>query len=142
MDLINKYINHVTWLNNALKEHNKFLNIEVKSLSKEKYFLINKSFQKANYFLQIYLKLSQNFIKGYQLLIINNRLNKIHLFNLKNNYLIRSKMYFSDFSMYIKQLRIEIASNKLSTIVLEIKNITSLLTNLESDINFLIGKIF
>ena len=63
MDQVNKYLNHITWLLNALKEHNAVINKDIKNKMKQKRYLINKSFQKFYYSFSVYTILEINFEK-------------------------------------------------------------------------------
>lgn len=143
MNQINKYLNHITWLLNALKEHNKILNQDLKYKMNDKVFINNKNFQKYFYFFSIYLKLANNIEKGYQLIITSNKVNRTSIYTLKNTYLIRCAIQFKNAGNYLKSARQEIFSkNSLSLIFSEMKNIASLLMQLESDMNFLIINLY
>lgn len=136
----NKYINHISWLISALKEHNKIINQDLKYKINEKIFINNKSFQQYYYFFNLYLKLFSNIDKGYNIILSSNKINKTNLITLKNIYLNRCAENFKNAGIYLKKSKQEllIYSESFSLLFHEMKNIASLLMYLESDINFLI----
>ena len=140
MDQVDKYLNHITWLLNALKEHNAVINKDIKNKMKEKRYLINKSFQKFYYSFSLYTKLEINVEKGYKILLTSHKVNKKSILTLKNVYLNRGKILLQDALLYLNNSCFELNINKNETSLInqEIKNIASLLNTLESDMNFLI----
>lgn len=144
MNQINKYLNHLTWLLNALKEHNKILNQDLKFKMNDKVFINNKNFQKYYYYFSIYLKLASNIEKGYRLIITSNKVNRTSIYTLKNTYLNRCAIQFKNAGNYLKISRQEIciSVNSFSLLFIEMKNIASLLLQLESDMNFLIINLY
>ena len=140
MDQVDKYLNHITWLLNALKEHNAVINKDIKNKMKEKRYLINKSFQKFYYSFSLYTKLEINVEKGYKILLTSHKVNKKSMLTLKNVYLNRGKILLQDALLYLNNSCFELNINKYETSLInqEIKNIASLLNTLESDMNFLI----
>ncbi len=140
----NKYINHISWLINALKEHNKIINQDLKYKMNEKIFISNKNFQQYYYLFNIYLKLFSNIDKGYNIILSNNKINKTSLITLKNTYLNRCAKNFKNAGIYLKKSRQELSMNleSFSLLFHEMKNIASLLMYLESDINFLILNLY
>lgn len=140
MDQVDKYLNHITWLLNALKEHNAVINKDIKNKMKEKRYLINKSFQKFYYSFSLYTKLEINVEKGYKILLTSHKVNKKSMLTLKNVYLNRGKILLQDALLYLNNSCFELNINKNETSLInqEIKNIASLLNTLESDMNFLI----
>ena len=140
----NKYINHISWLINALKEHNKIINQDLKYKMNEKIFISNKNFQQYYYLFNIYLKLFSNIDKGYNIILSNNKINKASLITLKNIYLNRCANNFKNAGIYLKKSRQELSMNleSFSLLFHEMKNIASLLMHLESDINFLILNLY
>ena len=140
----NKYINHISWLINALKEHNKIINQDLKYKMNEKIFISNKNFQQYYYLFNIYLKLFSNIDKGYNIILSNNKINKASLITLKNTYLNRFANNFKNAGIYLKKSRQELSMHleSFSLLFHEMKNIASLLMYLESDINFLILNLY
>lgn len=140
----NKYINHISWLINALKEHNKIINQYLKYKMNEKIFISNKNFQQYYYLFNIYLKLFSNIDKGYNIILSNNKINKASLITLKNTYLNRCANNFKNAGIYLKKSKQELSMNleSFSLLFHEMKNIASLLMYLESDINFLILNLY
>ena len=138
MNQINKYLNHITWTLNALKEHIQIVNKQVKSKIKEKEYLININFQKFNYCFNLFYKLEKSIEKGYKILLTTNKVNKKSLSTLHNIYLYRSEVQLNESIFYLKSYQLQGNNNSfIISIFSEIKNIASLLNNLESDINFL-----
>lgn len=144
MNQINKYLNHITWILNALKEHHKIINQELKFRMSEKPFINNKNFQAYYYNFTMYMKLENNLEKGYRLILSNNKINKKAIITLKATYLNRCALNFKTAGNYLKMSRqeMQVSSSLFSVFFVEMKNIASLLMNLESDINFLIMNLF
>lgn len=105
----NKYINHISWLINALKEHNKIINQDLKYKMNEKIFISNKNFQQYYYLFNIYLKLFSNIDKGYNIILSNNKINKASLITLKNTYLNQCANNFKNAGIYLKKSRQELS---------------------------------
>ncbi len=138
MNQVYKYINHITWILNALKENNQILVKKINSLFNEKVFASNKSFQKFYYYFSLYIKLEKNIEKGYKILLTNNQVNKKSLLTLKNVYLYRSKVQLNEAIFNLKNIHLQVDISYLIEINSQIKNIASLINILESDIDFLI----
>ena len=92
----------------------------------------------------MYLKLYNSFEKGYFLILNSNKISKPSLITLKNTYLNRCAFQFKNAGIYLKSSRHELLlnSNLFSVLYLEMKNIASLLMQVESDINFLIMNVY
>lgn len=140
MNQINKCLNHLMWLLNALKEHNKILLKDLKNKMNDKAFVLNKNFQKYFYSITLYLKVEKNIEKGYQLLLSSSKINKKSILTLKNIYLYRCNIQFNEASNYFKLSKNElnVPLSIYNIIIPEMKNIASLLNKLENDMNFLI----
>lgn len=144
MILIDKCINRIVWLINALKEHNKLTNQEISFKMGDKIFMLNKSFQKYYYSFNLYLKLFNRFEKGVNYLLKSKKLNKHSLANVKNTYLNRAAIYFKEAGQYLKLSKNEIAvqSKNFYFLYTSMKNISSTLMTLENDIINLINNLY
>lgn len=141
--MVDKCVNHIVWVLNAIQEHNKILFLELKSKMNNSFFISNKNFQQYFYTFTLYLKLEKSFSKGYHLLLAN-KLTKKTLNTLCQTYLIRMAMHFKTSGTYLKMARKEVNAHfeEFSFIYSEMKNIASLLNTLESDINYLIKNLY
>lgn len=144
MDLINKCLNHLTWILNATKEQNRLLFQEIKLRMNEKPFILNKNFQKYFYTFTIYLKLSFNIEKGYRLLLSGNKINKKSVLSLRNTYLLRAAIQFRESGNYLKASRseIDVPSALFASLYGKMKAVSSLLLQLENDMDYLIRNLY
>lgn len=144
MILIDKYINRIIWLINALKEHNKLTNQDISFKMGEKVFMLNKNFQKYFYSFNLYLKLFNRFEKGFNYLLKSKKLNKHSLANLKNTYLNRAAIYFKEAGQYLKLSKNEIGvpSKNFYFLYSSMKSISATLMALENDSINLINNLY
>ena len=47
--MVDKCVNHIVWILNAIQEHNKILFLELKSKMNNNFFISNKNFQQYFY---------------------------------------------------------------------------------------------
>jgi len=144
MILIDKCINRIIWLINALKEHNKLTNQDISFKMGEKVFMLNKNFQKYFYSFNLYLKLFNRFEKGFNYLLKSKKLNKHSLANLKNTYLNRAAIYFKEAGQYLKLSKNEIGvpSKNFYFLYSSMKSISATLMALENDSINLINNLY
>lgn len=144
MILIDKCINRIIWLINALKEHNKLTNQDISFKMGEKVFMLNKNFQKYFYSFNLYLKLFNRFEKGFNYLLKSKKLNKHSLANLKNTYLNRAAIYFKEAGQYLKLSKNEIGvpSKNFYFLYSSMKSISATLMALENDSINLINDLY
>lgn len=143
MNQIDKYLNHIIWLLNALKEHIQIINKNLTHQNKEKEYILNANYQKVYYCFTLFIRLEKNIEKGYKLLLTSNKVNKKSLTTLKNVYLNRCKIQLDELLFHLRNLKLQIGNSNYFMVFInsEIKNIASLLNILESDMNFLITNI-
>lgn len=144
MILIDKCLNHLTWLISANKEHNKQIVQDLSFKMSDKVFILNKSFQKYYYSFSLYQKLFNRFDKSFNYVLSNNKLNRHLLSKIKNTYLNRSAFYFKEAGLFLKAAKgeLNISSQNFAFLYQEMKNISSIMMSIENDINFLIKNLY
>lgn len=139
----NKCINHINWINSALKEENKLLLQEIKIRKQERQFILNRNYQSFNQTFLLYFKLHLTFEKGFRLSLNSIPINKQGLISLKEIYLKRMQYYYQKAVKEFNDSKIEIVApfqlfesqnNKL-------KSMCKLINKLEYSMDYLIKLI-
>ena len=141
--IIDKYINHVKWLLNALKEHNKIIKSDINNKLESKPFKDNLNYKKCCSSFFVYCKILQNFDKEYQAILNSGNINKYSLLKIYNVYLLRVLNVFKDSGYYLKISRQEMIYIKESFGVhfQEMKQVANLLLAIQQDFIVLIKNL-
>jgi len=138
-----KCINHINWINNALKEENKLLLQEIKVRQQERQFMLNRNYQLFYQTYLTYFKLHLTLEKGFYLSINTIPVNKKGLINLKEIYLKRLKYYHQKLYADLNNCKLEInvSFQLFESQLHKLKTINKLLNKLEYGIDYLIKYI-
>ena len=133
--ILDKYLNHIKWLLNALKEHNKIIKNDINNKLENKPYKDSINYKKCCSLFLTYCKLLQNFDKEYQIALNSNNLKKYILFNIYKVYLVRIINVFKDSGYYLKMSRQEMIYIKDSFGIhfQEMKQVANLLLVIQQD---------
>lgn len=136
----NKCINHINWINNALKEENKLLLQELKIRKQERPFLLNRTYQTYSQSFLVYFKLHMTFEKGFNLSINSIPINKKGLISLNEIYLKRIKYFYQKaFSeINVSKTEINVPYQLMESQMVKLKSINKLINKLEFSLDYLI----
>ena len=141
--MLDKYINHIKWLLNALKEHSKIIKNDINIKLENKPYKDSINYKKSCSLFFTYCKLLQNFDKEYQLTLNSGDINKYGLSKIYNVYLLRVLNVYKDSGYYLKISRQEMIYIKDSFGVhfQEMKQVANLLLAIQQDFVFLIKNL-
>lgn len=133
--ILDKYLNHIKWLLNALKEHNKIIKNDINNKLENEPYKDSINYKKCCSLFLTYCKLLQNFDKEYQTALNSNNLKKYILFNIYKVYLVRIINVFKDSGYYLKMSRQEMIYIKDSFGIhfQEMKQVANLLLVIQQD---------